>query len=51
MTHVPTWLLGIHEALQVIWRWSHQDAPALILWRLLLLMHRTRDGHHHCYGS
>lgn len=34
MTQVPTWLLGIHEALQVIWRWSHQDAPALILWRL-----------------
>lgn len=36
MTQVPTWLLGIHEALQVIWSWSHQDAPALILWRLLL---------------
>lgn len=37
MTQVPIWLLGIHEALQLIWRSFHQDAPALIFWRLLLV--------------
>ena len=35
MAVVPTWLIGIHEALQTVLFWSHQDTTRLILWFLL----------------
>lgn len=35
MAVVPTWLIGIHEALQTVLFWSHQDTTRLMLWFLL----------------
>lgn len=35
MAVLPTWLIGIHEALQAVVCWSRQDTTLLIFWFLL----------------